>query len=754
MLANHAIAWMLTYLLHSTLLLGLAWLVSKPLSRWSVAAEESVWKLALVGALFTASLQFAAAGWEPLAGRWGLASMQAEPAISMSAAEIGKRAAATLPASAFRTEVPRVKVADAPASTPAPAFRMPSLPSMPSLALGVWALGAALLLAVYGSSFLRLRRWLRPRPRVIGGTLFSQLRMMALEAGFVEEIRLSCSSRVPVPLALGLRRGEICVPPRALAGLTAEQQEGMLAHELAHLARRDPFWLTVSHLVSSILFFQPLNWVARRRMREISEILSDEWAVSRTGRPLSLAGCLAEVAGWSVAPRALPVPGMADRPSHLSQRIRRLLDDTRSPERPARRWLLGTAMVALVIAVAAAAPAISAARPDAPKPEEAAALAALDAAAAPEPPAAEKRVPRTEVLPREDSEDDDDEDFDFEFDEEKFEKFEQDLERQFEKEFSKFDQEFEFEFEFPYEHDEEFEFEFDKEFEFDYEVDVDSIVAQAMASADAAMLGVGRGDARYEGRELTGEERERLAREIERTTREAQRISERVQRELAPKMDRLAREMSEKFNESHSAEMEKLAAEMSELGERMRPSPEEIARIQAQARKFHEDGVFSKEERERIGREARELAERMRPSEEDRKRMRELREEMMKERAEMRRKFMAEHRDEIERSQREMREEIERHMQGVREEVRRSMEQRRHELRENREDRERHREHIQDRERQHRREQVEERERERRREQIEQRQRERERRQELQRERLERDRDREDGDKDSSGPSI
>ena len=73
-LANDVIAWMLTYLLHSTLLLGLAWLVSKPLSRWSVAAEETVWKLALVGALCTASLQLAA-GWQPLAGQWKLADL-------------------------------------------------------------------------------------------------------------------------------------------------------------------------------------------------------------------------------------------------------------------------------------------------------------------------------------------------------------------------------------------------------------------------------------------------------------------------------------------------------------------------------------------------------------------------------------------------------------------------------------------------------------------------------------------------------
>src|SRR5437763_7016557 len=82
MLAQVALAWLLTYLLPSTLLLGLAWLASKPLARWSVAAEETMWKLALVGALLTASLQLAA-GWEPAAGRWRLAG--ASPAASVMA---------------------------------------------------------------------------------------------------------------------------------------------------------------------------------------------------------------------------------------------------------------------------------------------------------------------------------------------------------------------------------------------------------------------------------------------------------------------------------------------------------------------------------------------------------------------------------------------------------------------------------------------------------------------------------------------
>jgi beta-lactamase regulating signal transducer with metallopeptidase domain len=319
-LVGPATAWLLTYLLHGTFLLGLAWLVSKPLARWSVSAEEMVWKLALVGALFTASL----AGLTPPVHRMAVAA----PDVSV---------------------VVRARLISESAR-----------PSAPALVFGFWALGACFLLAGYGRSHVLLRRRLKNRPLIVGGTLHSQLRALAVEAGFAKNVRLSCSSRVPVPLALGVLQSEICVPPRALAGLTDEQQEGMLAHELAHLARWDPLWLVVSHVLTCVFFFQPLNWVARRRLREISEMLSDEWAVCRTGRPFSLASCLAEVAGWSAVRRSLPVPGMADRPSHLARRIRRLLDG-RSPEKPARRVWLAAAMVVLLIVVAAAAPAVSAA---------------------------------------------------------------------------------------------------------------------------------------------------------------------------------------------------------------------------------------------------------------------------------------------------------------------------------------------------------------------------------------------------------
>ena len=41
----------------------------------------------------------------------------------------------------------------------------------------------------------------------------------------------------------------------------------MLAHELAHLARRDPLWLAFASVVERVFWIQPLNRIARRRSR-------------------------------------------------------------------------------------------------------------------------------------------------------------------------------------------------------------------------------------------------------------------------------------------------------------------------------------------------------------------------------------------------------------------------------------------------------------------------------------------------------
>jgi beta-lactamase regulating signal transducer with metallopeptidase domain len=641
---GQATAWLLTYALHSTLFLGLACLVSRRLSR-RARLEEAVWRFALLAGLVTATLQLAA-GWEPLAGRWTLEAPAPAPSSYTTAALEMPRAQHAAP---LQTVERAERASRSPAAAPASPIDLRI--NFRILALGLWAAGALLLAMHWGWSYLRLRRRLRARPEVIGGGMFSILGRLSGEQGLAPLVRLTCSSRVSVPVAIGVLRPEICVPPRALSHLEPEQQEGMLAHELAHLVRRDPFWLAFSRLLSGILFFQPLNRVAGRRLRELSERLCDEWAVERTGRPLSLARCLAEVAGWSVAPfRDLPVPSMADRPSSLASRIRHLLDDARSPERRVRPLWLAIPMLAVLIGVAAVAPGVYAAAA-AEKPRESAPALAAE----PEEPV----EPELAVEAEAEVDDDDLADLD-----------EDPVSADFERELDRLSDEM------------------DDLADLADAGDIGDVgdvgALPALAAMDEVMAQVA--DLDWDGGEpLSKADQARLEEMSERLSREAEelsekysgdyeaiadrisgqmepeleRISEQVNRDLAPEIERI----SEQVNRDLAPEIERISQEVAERMSKLGP---EMEKLHQDVERLRREGKLTGEERDRIREQAREMARRARPSDEE---MKALREAQSKYRDEMRR-VMEEHRDEIEAARKDAR------IQGeaLREQMRRQLE--------------------------------------------------------------------------------
>jgi len=317
----HVLAWLVTFLVHSTLLLGAVWLMSRRVQ--SHAWREFLWKTALVGGLATASVQVAS-GWHPFGGA-GL-SVAAETHV-------------VVPATGH--------VWTLPVASPARAFDFGDLVrrAAPVLA-GLWVLGAALGLA----RFLRLRRRLvqrlRDRRPVTGGPARDILSRLREEAGFHAPVALSTLEGLAGPISFG--RSEICVPSRFLTELGPEHQETALAHELAHLVRRDPLWLWVGSLLENIFFLQPLIRFARRELRESAEYLCDDWAARRTGGGMTLAVCLATVASWRARPMPALSAGMADAGSPLVRRIERLLDDDRErAASPRRRAVLAAALLVL-----------------------------------------------------------------------------------------------------------------------------------------------------------------------------------------------------------------------------------------------------------------------------------------------------------------------------------------------------------------------------------------------------------------------
>jgi BlaR1 peptidase M56 len=80
---------------------------------------------------------------------------------------------------------------------------------------------------------------------------------------------------IETPVTAGVLSTKILVPPN-IKDWNRIQIEQVLAHESAHIERRDIFWQCIASIAKSIFWFQPLVWLAERRMIIDREIACDD----------------------------------------------------------------------------------------------------------------------------------------------------------------------------------------------------------------------------------------------------------------------------------------------------------------------------------------------------------------------------------------------------------------------------------------------------------------------------------------------
>jgi beta-lactamase regulating signal transducer with metallopeptidase domain len=155
----------------------------------------------------------------------------------------------------------------------------------------------------------------------VSAALLEKCLALQRQLGLDRVIKYCQSRRLDAPAVIGWFRPVVLLPITALTGLSEQQLETVIAHELAHIRRNDCFVNFLQIVAESLLFYHPAVWWVSKRIRVERENCCDDAAVLATGGVLEYARALALMEEW----RAAPALAMAANRHPLLARVARLL---------------------------------------------------------------------------------------------------------------------------------------------------------------------------------------------------------------------------------------------------------------------------------------------------------------------------------------------------------------------------------------------------------------------------------------------
>jgi beta-lactamase regulating signal transducer with metallopeptidase domain len=324
-------------LVKATLLIGTGLLATVVMRRQAAALRHAVLLSTLVGAVLLPAVVFVSPSWKV-----------SVPALSpveqyYPGAEVTTKDEGAVPTHSV-------------SSASAPRFSSPVIETTPSRSgylipgavtlIAIWLAGAIAILAWFTIGLLRLRGVARKSFALSSRDWTDILREEQEIARVSASVRLLSSAAASTPLTWGVWKPVILLPEDA-SDWDSNHRRVVLRHELAHVARFDSLSQQIAGFACAIYWFNPVVWLAERRLRAECERACDDMVV-RAGTPGAVyATHLLEVArsARSFGSPALLSVAMA-RPTQLEGRLLAVLDDTRRRTPPSRGVRAGIAAAA------------------------------------------------------------------------------------------------------------------------------------------------------------------------------------------------------------------------------------------------------------------------------------------------------------------------------------------------------------------------------------------------------------------------
>jgi beta-lactamase regulating signal transducer with metallopeptidase domain len=275
----------------ASVILAVTAVVAASLRRASASARHLVWTLGLVSALAAPILSAALP-------RWELPIVRVRAAVPVSRAATPP-ALTVNPASKGPALSHDVAASHAPVETPsrvaAPEITTAGGASIPwrAILLFAWIAGGAVILGRMCLGLVAVLWMSRRTPVVTDAPWLGQARSLASGLG-LSGVRFLRTRTSTMPMAWGIFRSAVLMPADADTW-PAHRLRVVLLHELAHVKRRDCLTHLVAQIVCAAYWFNPLAWMAARRLRTERERACD-------GRDASPPSSRAPAWRWHSAP--------------------------------------------------------------------------------------------------------------------------------------------------------------------------------------------------------------------------------------------------------------------------------------------------------------------------------------------------------------------------------------------------------------------------------------------------------------------
>ena len=207
-----------------------------------------------------------------------------------------------------------------PAISPVRAFLVANLPFFVAL----WFLGMLVFATKLAVGMLYVRR-LRGSMQDLAVHWQEQLGVLSGRIGHTAVIRIAESALIKVPVAFGYLKPVILFPIGTINRLSPEQVEAILAHELAHIVRKDYLQNFIQSIIEVVFYYHPAVWFISAVVRNERENCCDDLAIQACGNSLTYAKALVELEEMQQRTPSLALAFSGSK-HQLLNRIKRILN--------------------------------------------------------------------------------------------------------------------------------------------------------------------------------------------------------------------------------------------------------------------------------------------------------------------------------------------------------------------------------------------------------------------------------------------